>query len=425
MSCVYYRDPYSGASIRIPRDNYIGCVRCKAPREINWPVDYIRALRNPYGVARLKDMAQGKKKVVILVSDYTRAVPVKMLLPPLVDELHQAGINENQITIIIACGLHRPSTWTEIAQIVGNDWAKRLTVVNHNALDSDRLTLVGKTKRGTPVWINSLILESDLRIALGQIEPHEYAGFTGGRKSVLPGVSGEETIRFNHSPEMIGHPLARPGVLEGNPVHEDMVEAALMVGVDFIVNVVLDRDLKTVGVFAGDMVEAHRRGADFVSSFSRVEVPSQPDIIVTAPGQPLDIDFYQSLKALFTVAAVASPKTIVVFYSSCREGLGSMGREMLEAFRDATTPEEVETRLRNNYKVQMDHAFLVSRILQKGIKIIAYSPNVPLNLIREMKMIPVGSVQEGVDMALQLFKGSTPRVLIYPEAERTLPFLAA
>ena len=423
MSYVYYKDAQGEVSIRIPKENYIGCIQCNAPREIQWPVEYLRALRNPHGVARLKDIARGRKRVVILVSDYTRAVPVKMLLLPLVDELHQAGISESQITIIIAGGLHRPSTREEIARIVGNDWDKRLTVVNHNALDSDRLTFLGKTKRGTPVWINSLVSESDLCIALGQIEPHEYAGFTGGRKSILPGVSGEETIRFNHSPEMIEHPLAKPGMLEGNPVHEDMVECALMAGIDFIVNVVLNRDLKIIGVFAGDMLEAHSKGVDFVNSFSRVEIPTQPDIIITTPGKPLDVDFYQSLKALIAVDAIASPETIVVFYSNCQDGLGSMGWEMLKAFRGVATPEEVETRVRSNHSVQMDHAFLLSKIMQKGIKIIAYSPNVPLNVIKEM-MIPVGSVQEGLDMALQLSRRKTPRVLVYPEAQRTLPFLA-
>lgn len=423
MSYVYYKDTQGEVSIRIPKENYIGCIQCNAPREIQWPVEYLRALRNPHGVARLKDIARGRKRVVILVSDYTRAVPVKMLLLPLVDELHQAGISESQITIIIAGGLHRPSTREEIARIVSDDWDKRLTVVNHNALDSDRLTFLGKTKRGTPVWINSLVSESDLCIALGQIEPHEYAGFTGGRKSILPGVSGEETIRFNHSPEMIEHPLAKPGMLEGNPVHEDMVECALMAGIDFIVNVVLNRDLKIIGVFAGDMLEAHGKGVDFVNSFSRVEIPTQPDIIITTPGKPLDVDFYQSLKALIAVDAIASPETIVVFYSSCQDGLGSMGREMLKAFRGVVTPEEVETRVRSNHSVQMDHAFLLSKIMQKGIKIIAYSPNVPLNIIKEM-MIPAGSVQGGLDMALQLSRRKTPRVLVYPEAQRTLPFLA-
>jgi len=424
MRYVYYEDIENKAHVKIPQENYIGCIRPREPGEIQWPTGYLQALRNPYGTKRLRDIALGRKGVSILVSDYTRAVPAKILLPPLIDELHQAGISESQITIIIACGVHRPSTQEEIVQIIGKDWAKRLRVVNHNALDSDRLTFLGNTKRGTPVWINSLVLENDLCIALGQIEPHEYAGFTGGRKSILPGVSGEETIRFNHSPEMIEHPLAKPGILEGNPVHEDMVESALMAGLDFIVNVALNKDLEITGVFAGNMVEAHKNGVDFVNSLSKLEIPTQPDIIITTLGKPLNVDFYQSLKTLIAVDAIASPGTVIVFYSASPDGLGSMGEDMLRAFSGATMPKEVETRVRNNYKIQMDHAFLLSKILERGVKIIAYSPNVPSNIIKEMMMIPAGSVQEGLDTALQLSTKRKPKVLVYPEAQRTLPVLA-
>jgi len=423
MDYVYYEDALNKTRIKIPQGNYIGCISYEEPEEIQWPRDYVQALRNPCGTERLRDIASGRKKITILVSDYTRAAPAKILLPLLINELHQAGINESQITIIIACGVHRPSTQGEIVRIVGKDWAKRLRVINHNALDLDSLTFLGKTGRGTPVWINNLVLESDLRIALGQIEPHEFAGFTGGRKSILPGVSGEETIQFNHSPDMIGHPLARPGVLKGNPVHEDMVEGALMAGLDFIVNVVLDRNLKITGIFAGDMVKAHKKGVDFVNSFSRIEISPQPDIIITTPGKPLDVDFYQSLKALIAVEPITFSETVIVFYSACQDGLGSMGEDMLGPFSGAATPKEVEVNLRNNYKIQMDHAFLLSRILEKGVKIVAYSPNISAKVIKKMMMIPAGSVQEGLDLALRLSTKRNPRVLVYPQAQRSLPVL--
>ena len=410
MNYVYYEDTENKTCIKIPQENYIGCIRRKEPAEIPWPAGYLQALRNPYGSKRLRDVALERKRVAILVSDYTRAVPAKMLLPPLIDELHQAGISDSQITIIIACGVHRPSTRKEIVQIVSRYWAKRVRVINHDALDSDILTFLGKTKRGTPVWINSLVLESDLCIALGQIEPHEFAGFTGGRKSILPGVSGEETIRFNHSPEMIGHPLARPGILEGNPAHEDMVEGALMAGLDFIINVVLSKDLRITGIFAGDMVEAHRKGVDFVNSFSKIEISTQPDIIITNPGKPLDVDFYQSLKAVIAVDAISSSETVIVLYSECPDGLGSMGEDMLKPFLGAITPKQVETNLKKNYEIEMDHAFLLSKILEKGVKVIVYSPNIPSEIIKEMMMIPVDSVQEGLDVALQLSTKRKPKV---------------
>jgi len=358
--------------------------------------------------------------VAILMSDYTRAVPGKMLLLPLIEELHQVGIHKSQIKIIIASGVHRPTTQEEKARIVGEEWVRKLSVFCHDANDPNILTFLGKTKRGTPVWINKLVLESDLRIALGQIEPHEFAGFTGGRKSILPEVSGEETIRKNHSPEMIGHPLARPGILRGNPIHEDMVEAALMVGLDFIVNVVLDKDLKIVGVFAGDMIEAHKKGVNFVSLFSKVEIPSRPDIIVTTPGEPLNVNLYQSIKALIALDAVVSSESVSVLYSPCPEGLGS--EDMLNPFSGATTPREVIKKLKDNYKIQMDHAFLLSKILEKGIKIIACLPTIKSEIIKKM-MMPVDSIQEGLDVALKVSGKNKPKVLVYPQPQRTLPVL--
>jgi len=419
---VYYEDTANDVRIRIPKENYIGCIQYETPGEIKLPIDYLRALKNPYRTLRLRDMAQGKKKAVIVLSDHTRTVPARILLPPIMNELRQGGIDESRTVFIVACGVHRHSTREEIARMVGEDLADQVPIINHNAMDSNMLTFLGKTTRGTPVWVNKLFVESELRIALGQIEPHEFAGFTGGRKSVIPGISGEETIRFNHSPNMISHPFARPGILKGNPVHEDMLEAATMAGLDFIVNVVLNKDLRIIGIFAGDMIEAHLKGVDFVNSFSRIEIPILPDVVITNPGKPLDIDFYQSLKALIAVDAIASPETVVVLYSACEDGLGST--DMLKPFVGALTPEEVEANLRSNYKIQMDHAFLLARILKKGVKVIVCSPNVSPETIRDMMMIPAHSPQEAFDMALQISAKKKPKILVYPEAPRTLPLIS-
>jgi nickel-dependent lactate racemase len=273
MNYQSYNEPGYGISLKIPQENYLGCIRLEDAPGLAYPEEACRnALQKPYGTFRLQELAHGKKCAVILVSDYTRAIPADQLLPPVIEELCHAGMSESQITLVIACGTHRPSTKEEIVSIVGPDWADRLTIINHNAQDGKALSFIGKTDRNTPVWINKLVLESDLRIALGQIELHEFAGFSGGAKSILPGVSGEETVRANHSPDMIGHELARPGVIEGNPVHEDMVEAALMTGLDFIVNITRNMNQQVTGVFAGNMIEAHKQGVDFISSYSRVEL---------------------------------------------------------------------------------------------------------------------------------------------------------
>jgi len=421
MNYIYYKDAQNKISLEIPRENYIGCINYKEPKEMQWPEDYLQTLKNPYGTERLRKIASRRKKVTILMSDYTRAVPGKMLLPSLINELHQAGIHESQVTIIMASGVHRRNTHEERVRIIGEEWVRKIQIVYHDANNTDMLTFLGKTKRGTPVWINKLVLESDLRIALGQIEPHEFAGFSGGRKSVLPGVSGEETIRKNHSPEMIEHPLARPGILKGNPVHEDMVEAALMVDLDFIVNVVLNKDLKIIGVFAGEMIEAHEKGIDFVNSFSRIKIFSQPDIIITTPGKPLNVNLYQSIKALIALDAVSSPRSVIVLYSPCPDGLGS--EDMLKPFSNATTPKEVVKKLKDNYKIQMSHALLLSKILEKRVKIIACLPNITSEIIKKMMMIPVDSVQEGLDIALEISEKKKPKVLVYSQPQRTLPVL--
>ena len=424
MDYTYYIEPNDSISLKIPQENYLGCISIEEAPELASPEEECRsALQKPYGTSTLHELARGKKCAVILVSDYTRAIPADQLLPPVIEELCHAGMNESQITLVIACGTHRPSTKEEIRSIVGRKWSDRLTIINHNAQDEKALGFIGKTDRGTPVWINKLILESDLRIALGQIELHEFAGFSGGAKSILPGVSGEDTVRANHSPEMIGHPLARPGVIEENPVHEDMVEAASMAGLDFIVNITRNMNQQITGVFAGSMIEAHKRGVDFISSYSRMELPYRPDIIVTTPGAALSVDFYQSLKPVIALDAIASRGTIIVLHAVCPDVLGSMGDEMIKAFEGASSPEKVIEKLKQDYQPQMDHALLLSRLLAKGVKVIASSPNVPAELLEQMLLLPAQSAQQALDLAIQLSCSECPSVLVYPQAERTLPVL--
>jgi lactate racemase len=424
MNCLSYSELGDGISLKIPKENYLGCIRLEEAPELASPEAACRhVLKKPYGTARLRELALGKKCAVILVSDYTRAIHAEQLLPPVIEELCNAGMNESQITLVIACGTHRPSTPEEITSIVGHEWVDRLSIINHNAQDEKALSFIGKTSRDTPVWINKLVQESDLRIALGQIELHEFAGFSGGAKSILPGISGQETVRANHSPEMIGHPLARPGVIEGNPVREDMVEAASMVGLDFIVNVTRNMNQQVTGVFAGDMIEAHKQGVAFISSYSRVEFSSRPDIIVTTPGEALAVDFYQSLKPVIALDAIASRGTIIVLHASCPDVLGSMGDEMIKAFTGANSPEEVIEKLKRDYQPQMDHALLLSRLLAKGVKVIVSSPNVPAKLIEQMLLVPAESAQQALDLAMKLSCSECPSVLVYPQAERTLPVL--
>jgi nickel-dependent lactate racemase len=416
--------PGSTDSINIPGESFLGCVGVQEKPALKNPEEAcFRALQSPSGSDRLRDLAKGKETVTILVSDYTRAIPANQLLPPVVDELINAGIKESSINIIIACGTHRPSSPGEIVNIIGEEWVERLSVANHDSQDKSTLKFMGETSRHTPVWINKFVIQSDLRIALGQIEIHEFAGFSGGAKSILPGVSGEETVKANHSPGMIGHEKAGPGIIKGNPVRDDMEEAATMVGLDFIVNVTRTMDQHINGVFAGDIQEAHRQGVNFLKSYSTVELLTKPDVIVTSPGKALSVDFYQSLKPVIALGEIASHETVLLLVADCPDRLGSMGDVMIQAFEGASKPQEVIQKLNTIYKPQMDHALLLSRLLEKGVRVVAVSANVSPNVLSKMLLIPAESAQEGLDIALKLSGKENPLVLIFPQAERTLPVL--
>ena len=416
--------PGSTDSINVPGDSFLGCIGVQERPALKNPEEACyRALQSPLGSDRLRDLAKGKKTVTILVSDYTRAIPTHQLLPPVIDELRNAGIKESNIILVIACGTHRPSSPEEITSIIGEEWVEKLSVVNHNSQDKNTLEFIGETSRHTPVWINKSVVQSDLRVALGQIEIHEFAGFSGGAKSILPGVSGEETVKANHSPGMIGHEKAGPGIIEGNPVRADMEEAAKMVGFDFIVNITRTMDQHINGVFAGDMQEAHRQGVNFLKSYSTVELPTRPDIIVTSPGKALSVDFYQSLKPVIALGEIASHETVLLLVADCPDKLGSMGDVMIQAFEGASKPQEVIQKLNSMYKPQMDHALLLSRLLDKGVRVVAVSTSVSSDVLEKMLLIPAESAQEGLDIAMKLSGKENPSVLIFPQAERTLPVL--
>lgn len=216
-----------------------------------------KSLVAPIGCKPLRDLAKGKASAAIVVSDITRPVPSFRLLPPLSDELHGAGIKREKIKIIVATGSHRPNTIEELVGMVGESIVKEYQVVNHNAFDPAGLVSIGKNRFGNEVWINREYMESEVKILTGFIEPHFFAGFSGGRKAVFPGIVGQQNLRSNHGAAMIDHPKARYGILEGNPIHEEMLDTASMTRPDFIINVSLNEKHEITGVFAGDLVKAH------------------------------------------------------------------------------------------------------------------------------------------------------------------------
>ncbi|MCS6952056.1 MAG: nickel-dependent lactate racemase [Bryobacteraceae bacterium] len=295
------------------------------------------ALDRPLASPSLTELARGKRTAAVAVCDITRPAPNRIVLPPLLERLHRAGIGPDGVTILIATGLHRAATAAEIEEILGPDTAARYHVANHDARNLSEHRFVGRTGSGTPVYIDERFLAADLHITLGFIEPHLMLGFSGGRKLIAPGLAARETIEVLHSSRFMRDPRAVEGSIEDNPLHHELLEIARMVRHDFIVDVALARNRRIAAVFAGHPVEAHQAGVAFVSSvlLERLEQPVDA-VITTAAGYPLDLTFYQAIKGVTAASHIVKPGGRILLAAACDEGAGAAEfSRMLREFRSA------------------------------------------------------------------------------------------
>lgn len=416
-----FTDTVLGVTFEVPQQCCMGMKQTNTIPAILDDTVLEQAICNPVSGKRLSEIAKdrGAKTASILVSDATRAVPTARLAKYVVEELERGGVPLSGIHFFVAIGVHRPATEEEMKLFLGDLYGK-VHVENHTPFDGENLIDLGKTSTGTPVQVNKRAYECDLHIQIGKVEPHEFAGFSGGRKSVLPGVSSEETIRVNHRPEMILHPKAAIGVLEGNPVHQDMVETARKFRIDFGVNCILNNELELAAAFAGGMEESHAAAIDFVKKYLSVPL-EKPDIIVTTPGLPLDIDFYQTAKALIALTEILDEEITVVLYCGCQEGVNSP--DMLRGFRSSRNIDEVVRFTTENYEIQMDHVLLLSKILKKNCRIIVCCPNVTDQEVEDMFMIPCQDPAKAMERAFALSGKEQPKVLFYPRPQTGLPVL--
>ncbi len=417
-----YSDRVEKTGCRIGRDVELVQVVTAADVEIDEPqADALveRSILNPIGSPRLREIAAGKKTAAIIVSDATRGVDTARVLPYLMHELELAGLHLDNVVAVVALGVHRDASDAEMAAMLGK-YKGKLRIVNHLPCDSRELVDVGTTSRGNRIQVNRTVYESEVRIGIGKVEPHEFAGYSGGRKSVLPGVAGEQTILYNHRPEMLSDPKSAPCVLDGNPIHLDMLEAAGLLGVDFFVNLAQNARGVPVAAFAGDIVQSHRAAVAFLEERYGVEVSKEANIFLTTPGVPLNIDFYQAVKPLFGLYPILKENDIIVLYAECREGLNSV--DMLAPFKHGSTPAEVVAYLHGNYRIQMDQALLLCKIFLKKVRIIVCSPGVKDEEVRTMLMLPEPSVQAALDRAVALKRrdGAIPRLCVFPQAQRAV-----
>jgi nickel-dependent lactate racemase len=315
----------TGLEIELPADRVVGPLEIRTVPALDDPGGTVAAaLERPIGARPLRELAGGRRSACILVCDITRPVPNATILRPLLGVLHESGMARENILILVATGLHRPSTVAEKVEMLGAEIAKTYRVEDHHGTRPEDHTYLGTTPAGVPAWIDTRYLAAELKIATGLIEPHLMAGYSGGRKLICPGIAGLETVKHWHSPRFLEHPKADCGFLDGNPVHEENTRIARMAGCDFIVNVTLDRERRVTSVVAGDLERAFLEGVRFVEAIVTVPVPRPVDVVVTsAAGYPLDATFYQSIKGMTGCLPILKQGGTIILAARLSEGIGS------------------------------------------------------------------------------------------------------
>ncbi|MCC8189956.1 MAG: nickel-dependent lactate racemase [Planctomycetes bacterium] len=374
------------------------------------------ALANPIGSPRLADIVRPGETVAIVTSDITRPFPGAVVLPQVVDELSRAGIADADMVIVFALGIHRGHSEGEKRALVGDALYDRIRCVDS---DPNRVVAVGTTSgNGTPVRIFAEVAQADRRVCLGNIEYHYFAGYSGGGKAIMPGVSTREAIQANHS--LMVDPGARAGALADNPVRQDIDEAAGLVGVDFILNVVLDETKAIVAAVAGDYLAAHRAGARALDSLYKVPIDRRADIVlVSAGGFPKDINLYQAQKALDNARQAVRDGGIIILVASCREGLGE---DVFERWMTGAASSGAMIRdIRNRFELGGHKAAAIAMVLERA-RVFLVSDLTP-EFVRNIFLEPFPDIDAALEEAFAAL-GPTAQVLVMPYGGSTLPWLS-
>jgi nickel-dependent lactate racemase len=411
--------PYGKSDIcaRVPARNLLGSIEPKeTPGAPDSEAEVERALKEPIGTKRLSEIAHADSKVVIVVDDMTRQTPTPTMLPPVLAELNAAGVADENVTVIFGSGTHRAVKPEEAARIIGEETFSRVKTVSHDCKAQD-LVYVGTTKtHGNKVLLNRVFAEADVKVLLGDVGFHYYAGYGGGRKSVMPAISCEETIKHNHA--MLLNSNARTGVLEGNPVHEDMTEAARLAKVDFILNVVTNAKCEIVKAFAGDLEQAFLEAVKLVDDMYRVTVDRRADIVVVSPGgYPADLNLYQAYKALDNALEVVKRNGVIVLVAECPEGHGNqVFYDWMARFGEL---KPVEREIKRNFVLGGHKAYYLLKALHSH-KIILVSSLPDFYASNIFKLKTARAVNDALGDAFKL-AGSQARVWTMPHGSFTLP----
>lgn len=402
----------------IPENNLWEIVTPKEePSRIEDPGKEIRrALQNPIGTQSLSKIIKPGSNIVITQDDHTRGTPGYLVLPPLLDALNSCGVPDANITVVFACGIHRAVKLEEQKALVGEPVLERVVCLSHDC-DATDLVRLGLTSKKVPVEINSLAAKADCIIATGKCEYHYYAGFSGGRKSVFPGIASRNGINKNHA--LMIDDRAITGNLVGNPVHEDMLEAVKMTKTSIILNIVQNTKNELIRAFMGDLVSAHLAAAKFYDSLYRINVKGLADIVLVGAGYPKDIDLYQAHKAIDNAQRIVRPGGVVVSALECRDGYGNpIFYDWAKRYR---TYEQLEAQIRTKFELGGHKAYYFAKVRKKARIILVSSLN-PKELKETFMLEPAKTIEDAMELAYS-WVGRDAKVTFMPNGTITLPSL--
>lgn len=416
-----------GLKIGIEPQWKVDIITPKPQQIIKAPVTAIRhALRHPIDSLPLKELLKRiipLNKVSIVVSDATRPVPSHFILEALITELNKNGIKNEQIIILIANGLHRPSKENELKRIIGKELLGKITVIDHKATHKFDLINLGIYDNEVPIWVNKHYVESDLRILTGYVEPHFFAGFSGGRKSIIPGIAGEETIMHNHSAKYLASPYAKFGVCNKNPIHQNALKIAEKVGADFIVNVCIDKHHRITKVAAGDLVSAHKALIDYQLQVAFKKIPELYDIVICGNGgYPLDLNLYQAVKSMAIGGMCVKTNGTIISVNECSDGIGEGQDQFKKLLFSKYNPSEMVQKLINmeiSVKEQWQIQILARILIKSEIYVVSTLKKEELGTIG-LKW--ANSVEDALENALKTY-GNNARILILPNGPQIIPSL--
>ncbi|QDV33404.1 nickel-dependent lactate racemase [Tautonia plasticadhaerens] len=411
----------TGLEVELPDDRVIGPLEIRDVAPLDDPdAAVVAGLEAPIGSPPLREIARGRKTACILICDITRPVPNETILRPTLEVLHEAGIAREDVLILVATGLHRPSTQAERVEMLGERIAREYRVEDHRGTVLEEHTFLGTTPRGVPAWIDSRYVDADLKIATGLIEPHLMAGYSGGRKLICPGIAAIETVKIWHGPGFLEHPKADCGFLEGNPVHEENTRIARMAGCDFIVNVTLDKQRRITSVVAGDMEQAFLEGVRFIEHVVKSPVREAVDVVVTSSaGYPLDTTFYQAVKGMTGCLPIVKQGGTIIIAAGLSEGIGSP--EFQSLFRENPSLEVFMERILGKDYFVLDQWQLeeLAKVRRKArVKVV--SDGLPADTLSGLFVEPADTVESALAASLAEY-GPDARVAVIPKGPYVLP----